>query len=83
MKMKYVIVTDRSDAEFPIIFSTRINHDDVVPKFLEAKRAGFVEIKSLNSNISVECSGMSHSLGIRSNPLIDKNLIEDELNNVK
>lgn len=77
MKKKYVITQDG----LPILFDESLIHKNVSSCYSVAS-AGFCDIhySAVQGKIKVRCWGESSSLHIRSNPVLDSEIIENLLN---
>lgn len=85
--LKYIIVILRGgtiDNARAIIFNGMLTHSSVLlglkkNEQVEAHSAGFCTIEPRSFSFKIECFGESSSLGIKSNPDVDKRIIETTL----
>jgi hypothetical protein len=69
---KYIITDSGA-----ILFNENTVHKQVAQGFEKIYSAGFVRVKVMHREIETEVYGESESLGIKSEPLIDKIIIDD------
>jgi hypothetical protein len=74
--MKYIIFDDI----FPVIFNEAISHNSIIINGMRPTSAGFVNINSIENELSVKTYGESISLGISSKKE-DKDIIINTLLN--